>query len=236
MKLYFGYKEIIQFIGIFFFCYLTFYLGFQQENIKKFSLELVHSTANMAINHFYDNTLVKVLPMKRGNTDISFEGSKLSINNLDYNPDYDSRIIMINEKILKMQIQNAKQTEGSKPNLQIQSFKFSMWNFVLLPITILLSLIIAHSSIFKFSLMANIYAIILTLLMIILQTTVILTNFRSQALNLEKLEINEYIIYWLSKMHNLFHIEFTFVTVMIVYLFVFWKLIFNSIYRPQIAE
>ena len=197
---------------------------------------MVHSSANMAINHFYDNTLVKVLPMKRGNTDISFEGSKLSINNLDYNPDYDSRIIMINEKILKMQIQNAKQTEGSKPNLQIQSFKFSMWNFVLLPITILLSLIIAHSSIFKFSLMANIYAIILTFLMIILQTTVILTNFRSQALNLEKLEINEYIIYWLRKMHNLFHIEFTFVTVMIVYLFVFWKLIFNSIYRPQIAE
>lgn len=232
----FGYKEIIKFIGIFFFCYLIFFLGFKQETIKKSSLVLIHSLSNTMANQFYDQTLVKVIPMIQGNSNIFYEGKKLTINNSDYNPEFDTRIIMINEKLLKAQINGTLSSDNSPQDIQIHSFKFSIWNFILLPLTILVSLIIAHTFIFKFSMKANIYAISLTLSLIFIQTAIVLTNFRSQALHLEKFELNETITSFLSKLHNLFQIEFTLVTVMIVYLLVFWKQIFSSIYKAQVAE
>ncbi|MCC6816372.1 MAG: hypothetical protein IT267_08175 [Saprospiraceae bacterium] len=223
----FGHNSLFKFIGVFFLCFTTFYFLYKLEFVQKPIFGIIYSISNNLLSHVYNHTLVKVVPMRRENSHIYYEGVNLSINNPEYNTAFDSRIIMINEKVLKNQIDEARKFNNGSINFQMHSFKFSVWNFILLPFTIIFSFIIGHILVFRYSLKVSLLSIGIILASIIIQIFIILTNFRSQAINLEKFEFNSTLIQAFSKMHNLFHIEFTFSFVMIIYLLTHWKYIFE---------
>lgn len=159
-------------------------------------------------------------------TQLQYQGVLIKVDNTENYPLYDTRINLINEKILSQQVIETKKTGVNTIALQMHSYKFSFWSFVLLPFTLLISLLFAHAMVFNYSKRSMIISMAFLIAMIFIQFVMVLISMRSQAGNLEPFEFSISIQNSFRKLSTLFHIEFTYVSVMAIYLFLHWKMIF----------
>ncbi|MCC6815075.1 MAG: hypothetical protein IT267_01520 [Saprospiraceae bacterium] len=156
--------------------------------------------------------------MKNNSSVLNYKSYKISLGNSEVIHNYDTRINLINESFLLQQLEDLRNNRSTTITLKMHSYKFSIFSFFILPLSILVSLIVSHVLVFKYKFKLLLTTSVLVIGLLIFQFIVVLISMRSQAIELDPYALNKGIQSIAVKIHNLFHIEFNFFVIMIIYL------------------
>ncbi len=166
--------------------------------------------------------------MMEKNTHLIYQGLSFDLNNNEVIEGYDTRINLINKKILNSQIEHFKKTGINTIEIKMHSFKFSYRDFFILPLLTLISLILASSLIYKKNIKQFFIATSVAFVFLLIQFIIIIIGMRINASNLEPFKLNTNLEFILLKLTNLFHIEFNYMLMMLIFLISHWTLIFDT--------